>query len=209
MSHVTYSFRKNLGNYQHEELSVQADVPEGANLDAAVNNLIAYVRVKLGVAQGVPSEKAEQPAPSTSEVQENKEEPVKESPKTDNPKSSEPIQSDRPKRSRAPKAAKEAPAKEEVQRDPEDKGTDGAASVQEDAVDLPKKPRRTCIQYNRSLKEHTSIVASYCKTNFGPAWGSKPGITDLSIKLNGQDFLDADGNLVEEFKKQLDDFYKA
>jgi len=168
---ISYTERKNFGNYEHGELTATAKIEEGENKDICVHNLIQFVR---GALQGKQEIKEEVKV----------EEVVKEEPKTEEVKVEE---------VKAPaKKTKAKKVKEEVK--------------EEVVVEEVKAPKSTNIPYDRNQDTHRQLLSSFLTKNY-PSWKTKEGIKEFSASLVGKEFLDAEGNILESFKKEISGFF--
>lgn len=164
---ISYTERKNFGNYEHGELTATAKIEEGENKDICVHNLIQFVRSALQGKQEIKEEV-------------KVEEVVKEEPKVEEVK---------PAKKTKAKKVKEEVKVEEVE-----------------VVEEVKAPKSTNIPYDRNQDTHRQLLSSFLTKNY-PSWKTKEGIKEFSASLVGKEFLDAEGNILESFKKEISGFF--
>jgi hypothetical protein len=217
---IKYLKRKNLGNFEHEEISVEAVLTEGEDSAAALHQLKEFVASALN---------GEVVAPSKITVEAPKEETKKTAPRT-----------------RTTKPAQEAAPKDTLENgqtippvipQEEDKGENaGGASTVVGKVDtqnvstLEQKESvagagvvgKGIVAYDSSVKEHRSRFANYLNTTY-PKWtpdvkfGKEDKsaektkyaseVTAFSKGLHGKPFEDAKGNMLDSFKAELETFF--
>lgn len=201
--------RKNLGNYEHEEISVEAVLAEGEDASEAVLELRKFVESSLDlkpITSGLVTEKVtlkplgNEPAATANFV---KEAPVKE-------KNSAP---------RTRKAA-EKPAEAPQEAAPSE-NTGGAQTVAEPDTGKVQPPvesktpvastsiAKGTVLYDATVKEHRSRFATYLGTTF-PKWKTakpEPEIKAFSLGLHGKPFENAKGEMLDSFKAELAGFF--
>jgi hypothetical protein len=177
---ITYIERKNLGNYEYAELSSVAELSEGEDEVTAVEKLIAYVQASL---------KTETAKTEVKET--NIAEQVEPS------FSNSVIES--PKKEKKSKAKKEKVIEATLESD---------NTITEKIVEK-KKP---AIAYDSTIAEHKSIFGGYLAKKYDTSWKtSHPAdeIKSFTASLNGKDFLDNDGKIVESFLNLVHGFFGA
>ncbi len=178
--------RKNLGNYEHIEISASAKVEDGEEAFAAILSLKTIIHAAL-----------------EGKAQEKKEELPVEVPQE--PELVDPVKEETPVRAkRGPKAKVKPVTTETVDAF---NGQDIPPVIPEEA----KKPKSKNILYTRSLETHKNTLSIYL-TNTFPGWkASKPKeeIIAFTGSLEGKEFLDESGEIVESFKKVLSGFFGA
>jgi hypothetical protein len=163
---ITVMQRKNLGNYEHIEITASAKVEEGEEALTAMLSLKTFVEIALVA-------KATEIQPPAKVEEEVKPEPVEEAPKKE-----------------------KKPKKEKV--------------VETPVVEAPKKEKVTA--YDSSIPEHKSIFGGYLAKKYDNSWKTSHPVEDIkafTASLNGVDFLDQDGKIVESFLNLVHGFFGA
>jgi hypothetical protein len=193
---ITVMERKNLGNYEHIEISASAKVEEG---DDAYSSLLALKTIVHAALEGKAATMSSVP---TAKVEKVKHEIIQEIPL--------PI----PEKVLA--TVKEKKAKKEKEEVPKPLITEGSTtSVTSDGEKGlngydPKvaKDDKNVIVYNRDLDTHRQLLSSFLNKNH-PSWKTTEGVKNFSMSLVGKPFLNNDGAVVESFAKLLSDFFNA
>jgi outer membrane biosynthesis protein TonB len=190
MDTVRYLRRKNLGNYEHEELEVSTVVEDGQSRSAVTADLRNFVNSALNgglqptITKAEPSENKNPPKGETKVLKE-KPQTKKEEPKAEEVK-------EEPK-------AEEAPAKEEPKAEEPKKEK------------APKKETTTKIKpskataYDRELDTHKALLGKFLDSEF-PGWRKSDLLKKAvaaSHALKGSDFQDGEGNILESFKVEF------
>lgn len=176
--------RLNTGNYNHLELSATAKIEDGEDAFSAMLSLKTLVNAAL-------TGKAESIKVETAKVKEVVPEVVKE---------------EESKKERKPRTTK---PKEEVKSEVVDTLPEGQAIppvIEEAKEEVKSKP---AIKYSRAVEAHKTLLSSTLTTNF-PSWKtSKPKeeIISFTTSLEGKDFVDENGIVLESFKKVLSGFF--
>jgi outer membrane biosynthesis protein TonB len=185
MQAIKYLRRKNLGNYEHEELEVSASV-EGSDPQEVMDTLKAFVLSNLGLET---SEKVEAPKKEiakkeevkvTKEKPQAKEEEVKEEVKEEEAKEEEVV--------------KEEPKKEEAKEEKKPK------AKKETTVKV-KATKLTA--YDREHDPHKALLSKFLDEEF-KGWRKPDELKKAgaaSRALNGTDFQDGNGEILESFKE--------
>ena len=189
---VTVMQRRNMGNYEHLEITLSAQLDESMDASVQILHLRAMVEDAL-------NNKATFMAAQKEEV---KEEPKKEEPKKEAVK----------------EEVKEAPKKEKKTKKPSKKD-DWAEATQEElpieeVKEEPKKPAKAekAIPYDRDNEGHKGKLSSYLNANF-PKWkvfanyDERNKTVAFTQSLGGQPFLTKEGEIVESFKETLSGFF--
>jgi hypothetical protein len=174
ITELKYTERKNMGNYEHAELSATALVEDGEDINAAVLTLKTYVSYALN---GEISK--------IEVIEEVKPEPVVEAPV---------------------KEKKTKAKKEKVVEAPVSDETSNIPAIPEE------KPAKPAVPYNSAIAEHKSIFGGYLTKKYENSWKtSHPAdeIKSFTASLNGKDFLDNDGKIVESFLNLVHGFFGA
>jgi len=180
--------RKNLGNYEHIEMSATAKIEENEDALASMLTLKTLVSAALnGKAAEIANTKVDGPVTYDEETKTNL-----------------PVEEVKAKKARAKKAAdvtQIAPSTEEVV----GKSINQSALVEENVKTAAKK----VVKYSRSIDAHKTLLSSTLTTNF-PNWKTskeKTEIVAFTTSLEGKDFVDEDGIIVESFKQVLSGFF--
>ena len=168
---MRYLRRKNLGNYEHEELEVSAEISEGQSPSEAFKELKQFVEECLGLS--APKEQMELPLKVEKEkVKTPKKEEVK-------------VSEEKPKEVEAPKEEEKKKAPKETKQ--------------------KIKVTAKATTYDRTLDTHKALLGQFLDKEFSgwrkPEELKKAG--QASRELNGKDFQDADGNILESFKESF------
>lgn len=194
---ISYTLRKNLGNYEHEELAASATLKEGEEEFKAMLHLKSLVHMALNGESTIYSGKS-----LVQEVLE-KMETGSEVEGDVPPQIPKEAQEEKPKRTRTTKA-KETP-KEEME---EVTSPFKDIPAEEEAPKATKPPKGT-VMYDKEVKEHRSRLATYLGTHHA-GWQTKRGkdeIAKFSHGLHGKPFEDAKGNMLDSFKAELAEFF--
>lgn len=180
---IKYMERKNLGNYEHEELSAEAIIGETDDYVASMLTLKDLVHNTLHGTLNKPIIKEE--------VKEVVAEVVKE---------------EKPKAVRAKKSAvviQEQASTEQVVVNATSPSTD---EVEEVKKEKPKKVTK----YSSDIPEHKSIFGAYLAKKYGDAWKTAKPVAEIkafTASLNGKDFLDDVGTVVPSFIELVHGFF--
>jgi hypothetical protein len=172
---ITVMQRKNLGNYEHIEISASAKVEEGEEALTAMLSLKTFVETAL-------TAKAEEIKAPVEVV--------------------------------VPEPVVEAPVKEKKTKAKKEKVVE--APVSDETSNIPaipeEKPAKPAVVYNSAIAEHKSIFGGYLTKKYENSWKtSHPAdeIKSFTASLNGKDFLDNDGKIVESFLNLVHGFFGA
>lgn len=177
---ITYIERKNLGNFEFAELTSTAELKEGEDEVVAVEKLIAFVQASLKT--------------ETLPLLSQEKYPVKE---TNIAEQVEPSFSN---------SVIEAPKKEKKSKKSTYKFVE---SVPETTI-VEEAPKKPAIVYNSNVAEHKSILGGYLSKKYDNAWKTaKPTqeIKDFTASLNGEEFVDTDGKIVDSFLELIHGFF--
>jgi hypothetical protein len=183
ITEIKYVERKNKGNFEHEEFTVTAVLDDG---DDAFSSMLS---LKTLVDAGLKTEHLPYQEPTGKNVEIAKEEPIVEA----------------PVKEKKPRAKK---VKEEVKPEAFETNTEVIPPVIEGEKLKSKKSK--VVIYDRNILDHKSILSSHLNKTYGDAWknkGTKEEITSFTMSLNGKDFLDEQGNIVESFLNTLEGYF--
>lgn len=181
ITEVKYLFRRNLGDYEHEEIGLTASLPEGMEASDAIAEMKELAVSSVGAYL----------------VNEKKE------------TSPEPAKAASGKRSKA----KPAPEEEEEEVEETEEGTEeeNDEEVEEKA---PKKPaakkatskKSKASPFDRDNDLHKDILGAFLDEEI-PKWRKKEKLVkrsrSASKEMEGEDFLDKEGNILESFKEKF------
>lgn len=170
---ITVMQRKNLGNYEHLEITTTVTLEEGEDFVASAMTARTYVEAVLNMPLD-DIKKKEEPKEVVKE-----EEAVAEAPKKE-------------KKTKAKKA-------------------DTLESGQEvpPVIEEKKAPKAKNVVYNRTIEAHKNLLSAHLGNNF-PGWkAAKPidAIKAFTASLEGKEFLDEQGNVVDSFNDLLKEFF--
>ena len=185
ITEATYMRRKNIGNYEHIEASL-CGVP-----DDGQDGLEILKELKETVDTFLNSEKAGDRSDLNQKTKENKDASKKESSKKSKEESS-----------------KEEVVEEVIEEDTESEETEAEeedTEAEEDETPAkPAKPKKSgkVTTYDRSSALHQKLIGEYLDENL-PGWEKKYGkfAKSVSNRMQGQEFMDTDGELIPEFGK--------
>lgn len=190
---VRYLRRKNLGNYEHEELEVSTVVQEGEDAQVITEDLIDFV---LGNLRLPTLEKVQQKTPGK-----KVEAPKKEIETNGEPTSPEkkPLVADG---TTTPKEEEKTPAPKEEKKE---------EKKEESKKEEPKKETKRRIKkvttsvYNREDEAHKALIGAFLDKEY-KTWRTKnelPKASKASKTLNGSEFLNAEGEILDAFKVEF------
>jgi len=176
---ISYMERKNKGNYEYEEMSASANLDEGESFTDAMTALKNAVHNAL---HGIPSKEIIKEEESVEVVA-------------------------------VVPAAKEKKTKAKKEKVTEVVEAEVAPSetAEESAKKSPPKPSKV-VPYSSSIPEHKSILGGHLAKKYGDAWKTvkaKEEIKEFTASLNGKDFLNENGGIVESFYSALEGFFGA
>lgn len=190
VTEVRYMRRNNLGNYEHEEISMSAVIEEDED------HMDAVAGLRQDVVAALSGEKA-----ATVEAPEAEEEkkPAKTGKGKKAPKVEEQPEEEEP----------EAEDDDEKTADPEEEETEEEPEEEPEEEEKPapakggKKFKKKPQSYSRASEQHKEIFSSVVKS-IAPEWKKsddlKKKAKDASQSMEGKDFLDDSGEVLSEFK---------
>jgi hypothetical protein len=181
VTEVSYVKRFNDGNYEHTEIGLTAQVDGSKeNVSECVSSLKDIVYSSRGEAEVKASE------PEVAEEEEVADEEVE-------------VKEEKPKRGRK--------AKVEEPEEPEEEEVEEAEEEPEEEEEKPKakKFRSKAATYDRTNEVHREIFADLIK-GIDPKWNAtdvkKARAKKVSQLMNGEEFLDAEGEVLASFTKE-------
>lgn len=212
--------RKNLGNYEHEEITMEASLTEGDDHIAAIIKLKELVHAALeSDLTGLEATEKVSTYVEKVALKPLGNEPVA----TANFVKEAPVKEEKPKAAPRTRAKKEEAAKEEtttVETPSTDVGgTQPVADKpsgevqppveQDKPVAIPPVIGKGIVAYNSTVKEQRSRFATYLGSTY-PKWKTahpEEKIKAFSLALQGKPFEDAKGNMLDSFKAELEAFF--
>lgn len=192
---ITYTERRVLAQYEYAELTSTAELSDGDNEAEAVIILLNYVQSALKMEMKSFKENengkvsGECNDSSSNDGGNSQEEQIK-------------------KEDKADKKAKKRPKKEGTP--PSDQSDSKPKHIEpEEAVQPVGK---NVVAYDSTISEHKSIFAGYLTKKYENAWKTvKPAeeIKAFTASLNGKDFLDKEGKIVDDFISLVHEFFGA
>jgi len=185
---IKYTKRFNLGNYEHEEYTVDAQAEDASASDfAQLKELVAAAHagdVKSS-AKVSRANKAKEEAEEEEEEEEEEKAPAKKT------------------------------TKKKVEPEPEEDDEDDADDA-DDAEEAPKAVKGKAVKkkgsvYDRNSDLHKKLFVELLNSELGDSWVKKNAgrAKTASIKMEGKNFLDADGEILADFVKEALKIAKA
>jgi len=182
---IKYMRRNNLGNYEHEEIAMTTVVEEGEDHMAVMAILKKDVLAGFG---DLPSAPVKEEKPAKAAKNAKKEAPVKEEEEV---------------------AAEEEEAEEvAAEEEEEEVAAEEEEAEEEKPVKTGKKKnfKKKPQSYSRSSEQHKEILSTLLKS-VAPDWkktdDGKARAKDASQKMEGKDFLDEEGEVLQSFKDEV------
>lgn len=215
INEVKYMKRANLGNYEHEEITIGAAVEEGETVGEVLTLLKSKVEAalagKLEPVEAIPTTgKAQSSSPTATDTAKTKGKKGKPAPAPEPEAEAETVEDDSlvddenaddaegiiddeelteedPTPEPAPAPAKKVAAKP------------APAAAKTAAKAAPKAKKMT--PYDRANQLHKKLFVELLNVQH-PGWKTKAPAKakDVSVSLSGTDFLDAEGSVVDSFK---------
>lgn len=191
MDTIRYMRRANLGNYSHEELDITTVVEEGQDRASAFKELKDFVLEALNLAP----EKVEAPKNKIEvkeEVKVLKEKPLP----AKEVKKEEVVVKEEVDTTPAPSHAE---LKKAVEADKAEKKT----PAKKEAIIKVKPTKATA--YDRTHDPHKALLGKFLDEDYR-GWRGKeslPKAIEASKQLNGSEFQDGEGNILETFKTEF------
>lgn len=180
---ITIMQRKNLGNYEHIEISSSARLEDNEDPSSAILKLKEYIENSLNGIHTI------RPASEVTKATEK----VKAEPVTEEPKKEKKTRATKEKTIEVKEVAEEIVLNTE--------------SFKE-KVKAPKKS--LAISYDSNIAEHKSIFGGYLSKKYDNSWKkSKPAseIKDFTFSLNGKEFIDSEGHILKSFLDLVHGFF--
>lgn len=210
--------RKNLGNYEHEEITVEAILAEGESAEVEILKLQTLVDDALNGTLGKDAPATEPTPPAKEEKAKQtraKKEPApgKEEPKKETLASGQEIPPTIPSEDASGSGETKVVGRVDT--------ANGAPAKSEAPEASPSVVGKGIVAYDSTVKEHRSRFAAYLNTNF-PKWtpdiqhgkAESPAKSAYAAKvqtfskgLHGKAFEDAKGNMLDSFKTEIETFF--
>lgn len=191
---IKYMERKNLGNYEHEELSAEALIGETEDYVASMLTLKGLVHNTL---HGTLNKEITNDGRGKEEVLTANVGAASSDSKSEINGAVAKVPA---------KAAKEKKIKEKVIEATICNDEDQDNHKQEVAKEKPKKVTK----YSSDIPEHKSIFGAYLAKKYGDAWKTAKPVQEIksfTASLNGQDFIDDQGTVVQSFLDVVSGFF--
>ncbi len=188
---VRYSFKKNLGNYEHEEVSLEV-VPTEEN-DHTIQQILASLKVEVVTfLSGV------QPEGQVLEQTTSEEKPKKTKKADKKSAKKEEIEDEK-------EDIEEESSKESSEEDQSEEEVDSSEEEEEEAPKTAKSSKSSKFKkvttYDRGNSLHKKLLGDFL-TKEVKDWKSKSELAkEISLSLHGSPFLDQEGEILPEFKK--------
>jgi hypothetical protein len=207
ITQITYTARKGMPAYSHEEIVAVAMISDSGNPDAQADEIRHVKRMVDAILHGTV------PAPAvTQTVVENSVKVVDKAPVDTTPSAATTNVSETP--AAAPKEEKPKRQRKSTVETKEDGTTTAQLGDEPEATlnikkDEPKKEESKNVEkYDRTIKEHTSTFAGHLTKTYGNTWKEKEGLKAFSEGLNGKEFRDTKtGLLVPSFVAEIEKFF--
>lgn len=188
---LTFEKRWNLGDYNHENLIATAGVEENENPSTALKNLIAFVRTK-GVEEVEAAPITSSPSPKVQEVKDKKE--AKETKtKTETKETKVKVEE-----KKVEETGKETSNGEEKSEESSQVKSEEKKSEKEKIVKKNKG-----VPYDPDNNQHKKLVGEFLD-KASPSWRANTAPAKaVSQTLRGDEFQDAEGLIMEEFKTKF------
>lgn len=191
---VKYLKRKNLGNYEHEEVTLSAFVDEGEEADKVLTEIKNLARKMLdhstpiSVPASAPREEKTPEAVSPTSKEDTKDSQAK----------AEASPSEEPNKKAKPKSKPKSEAKSPSDEDQE------KSEEKEPAKEKSYKAKAgSPTPYNRGSDLHKKLVVDLLNANVSD-WKTKSAkVTQASQAMGGKDFLSPGGGILESFKTEF------
>lgn len=180
---VRYQKRFNLGNYEHEEITVAMSIDETCNVAETIENLKKLVH---DAAKGV-EEAVEQVsiADKNKDIDKKKKKPAKPEPEEDESEEDDAGESD-----------------DEDDEEVEETESEDDSDEEDAPAKAGKKTRSKAQNYSRSNEIHKKLFSETLKNFYPNIFKDEDGkkkAKAASMSLDGTPFLDADGEVMDEF----------
>ena len=174
VAHISFEKKWNLGDYNHEMIGALGLVEENEDPSAALKDLIVFVRTR-----------GEESPSATSKVE---------------PKS-EPKQETTKETKAEKKTKKSAATKEEAQDGEKESSQEQAGEKSSESENTEKKKvKGKATQYNPEEPVHKKLLGEILDKS-APNWKQNtPPYKEAAHLMKGEDFLDAEGIVLETFK---------
>lgn len=196
---VTVTQRKNMGNYEHLEITTTARIDEGEDFVAMAMTARTYVDAVLNMPLDAVQAKQE---PVTYDEETGQNSPVSE------------VKEKKEKKPRAPKnvaKATQQSGQKDLGASTEDSQKDGSGQIVPTSASHSKSEnKKPYVKYDSNVAEHKSIFGGYLNKKYGNAWKEakpKEEIQSFTKALNGKEFLDDAGQIVESFLNEVHSFF--
>ena len=194
LTEIKFGMRRNLGNYEHTDVAFSASVAEGQSPEEILEYLKTLAVSSVGEylaneadkkEEGVETPKAAAKTKGRKAKDEEEEEEDQDEDSDDSTDDEEDDEDDEEEEVSPKAKAKKAPAKKAA---------------------APKKKKSKSSPYDRKNDLHKDIVGTMLDEEI-PKWRKKKSLEAksklASKELDGEDFLDSEGNVLETFKEKF------
>lgn len=196
---LCYSRRYNLGEYEHEEFHVNAEIEEGDD----------HVEILAGLKCDIEKAHSGEADAGTQDAGPAKVEPKEDKPSKGKGKKSKPAPTTTPSKESQDSEddGEEEIAEEEIEDAGEEEVAEEEVEEEKPTKKAPaKKLRKKNEVYDRDSQIHKKLFTKTV-TGMSPKWRDTPAmaakVKKVSMALEGEEFLDADGQVLEGFKAAL------
>lgn len=193
MRTIEYMRRKNIGNYEHEELRISDVVQDGEDINKKLSELKELVLSNLGLVETQNAPKAE--------PQKSEEKPQTIVKEKKNEKATKEVVSE------------ETVSEEEGDGEQEESNEESSPKEKVKAARKPETTRKTRLvskntHYDRTLDTHKALLGTLLDNSLGKGWRAgallkKAGAASVAMHEEKADFLDANGEVLESFKEKF------
>lgn len=198
MKDVRFLRRRNLGQYEHTELEVSGVIPDGESATKYTKELMDFVHDALFSC-------GEFSAPvkgKASQVEMKLETKVEKGPKT----STEKVETEKIQNQKQGEVTKSEEKPQDM-----NASSSTAEPKKEEKKEEPKKEEKKTragkpTPYDRNLETHKALMGTFLDSSLGKNWRDKSILAasgKASRDLQGKDFLDGNGDIIESFKTEF------
>lgn len=192
---IRFLRRRNLGQYEHTELEVTDVVTDRSKLTSTIKEVMATVRDALyGMGEFAETKTSETAVDKVTKPKKEEVAKKSEESKTETPKQGEVVKPEE-------KPQVEEKKVEETKVEEKKEEPKKTAAPKKETTRVTKASKNTA--YDRVLDTHKNNLGVYLDAAY-PNWRHKDNIkkaSDASKALQGTEFLDAEGNILDSFKE--------
>lgn len=192
---ITISRRLPTEQYGYVDVQATAELTASEDTAESIQELRSIVELGLGIGAGAESE-----AEETEEQEEEK--PTKKTAKKASKKVEE--ETEEEEESEDEESDEEEESEEETEEEEEEEKPAKKAAKKTTAS--PGKKRKMGATYDREDAVHKTLIGEMLNANF-PNWTKKGDLKakakSISVKMDGKEFQDAEGDILESFSKEF------